>query len=102
MKKDNSKPLTELEALVALPKITSCTIIMTAANELIEPLHDRMPVILAEEDWPAWLGEVPATDAELRALLRPFPADRMKLWPVGRDVGNSRNDGPYLVDPVMI
>jgi putative SOS response-associated peptidase YedK len=62
--------------------------ITTEANELIAPLHDRMPVILAKEDWPAWLGEVPATDIELKALLKPFPADRMKLWPVSRDVGN--------------
>jgi putative SOS response-associated peptidase YedK len=42
--------------------IKSCTVITTESNELIEPLHDRMPVILAEEEWPAWLGEVPATD----------------------------------------
>ncbi len=83
----------------AKERIVSCTIITTEPNALIEPLHDRMPVILAEEDWPAWLGEVPATEAELRALLRPFPANRMKLWPVGRDVGNWRNDGPQLVDP---
>jgi putative SOS response-associated peptidase YedK len=69
---------------------------------LIAPLHDRMPVILAEEDWPAWLGEVPATDAELKALLRPFPADRMKLWPVDRAVGNWRNNGPQLVDPIIL
>jgi len=81
-------------------RIRSCTIITTTANELIAPLHDRMPVVLAEDDWPAWLGEVPATEAELRALLKPFPAERMKLWPVSRDVGNWRNDGPHLVDPI--
>jgi putative SOS response-associated peptidase YedK len=80
--------------------IKSCVVITTEANELIEPLHDRMPVILAEEDWPAWLGEVPASDAELKALLKPFPADRMKLWPVDRAVGNWRNNGPQLIEPV--
>jgi putative SOS response-associated peptidase YedK len=82
--------------------IKSCVVITTEPNELIEPLHDRMPVILAEEDWPAWLGEVPATDAELKALLRPFPADRMKLWPVDRAVGNWRNNGPQLIDPIVL
>jgi putative SOS response-associated peptidase YedK len=44
--------------------IRSCTIITCAANSLIAGIHDRMPVVLAEEDWPAWLGETPATNDE--------------------------------------
>jgi putative SOS response-associated peptidase YedK len=62
-------------------KINSCTVITTDANELIAPLHDRMPVILAPEDWPVWLGETPATEHELRVLLNPAPAEMLKLWP---------------------
>jgi putative SOS response-associated peptidase YedK len=81
--------------------IKSCVVITTEANELIEPLHDRMPVILAEEDSPAWLGEVPAADAQLKALLKPLPADRMKLWPVDRAVGNWRNNGPQLIESLI-
>jgi putative SOS response-associated peptidase YedK len=81
-------------------RIRSCTIITTESNELLAPLHDRMPVILAEQDWPPWLGETSAGEAELKALLRPYPSERMKLWPVGRAVGNWRNDGPHLADPV--
>ncbi len=80
-------------------RIASCTVITIEANELIAPLHDRMPVILSEEDWPAWLGEVAASDAELKALLRPYPSDQMKLWSVDRAVGNWHNDGPHLVEP---
>jgi putative SOS response-associated peptidase YedK len=82
----------------AKERIRSCTIITTEPNELIDLLHDRMPVILAEEDWPAWLGEVLATKDELKAL--PYPAEKMKLWPVSREVGNWRNDGPQLVEPL--
>ncbi len=82
--------------------VHSCTILTCPANELIAPLHDRMPVILAEEDWPRWLGETPASAAELKALLRPYPARRMKLWPVARTVNNWRNDGPQLVEPITI
>jgi len=52
-----------------------------------------MPFILAEEDWPARFGEIPATDAGLKALLRPFPSDRMKLWPVDCAISNWRNNG---------
>jgi putative SOS response-associated peptidase YedK len=80
--------------------IKSCTIITTDANDLLSPLYDRMPVILAEEDWPKWLGEVEASEAELKALLRPYPAEKMKLWPVAKRVGNVRNNGPELVVPV--
>lgn len=82
--------------------VLSCTVITTTPNALLETIHTRMPVILAEADWPAWLGEAPATDAELKALLRPFPADKMKLWPVDKRVGNVRNDDPGLVTEVPI
>jgi putative SOS response-associated peptidase YedK len=81
-------------------RIRSCTIITTEANELLGALHDRMPVILAEQDWPAWLGEAAADEAALKGLLRPYPSERMKLWPVGRAIGNSRNDGPELAEPL--
>ena len=49
-------------------------------------LHDRMPVILAEIDWPKWLGEEPAAEEELLALLKPCPDEALKIWPVDRMV----------------
>jgi hypothetical protein len=50
-----------------------------------------MPVILAEEDWAKWLGEVSATNDELKALLVPFKDDALTMWPVNRQrVGNVR------------
>jgi putative SOS response-associated peptidase YedK len=45
-------------------------------------LHDRMPAILAEIDWPKWLGEEPASEQELLALLKPCPDEALKIWPV--------------------
>ena len=63
-------------------------------------LHDRMPVILAQSDWPKWLGEEPTTEEELLALLRPYPNDTLKIWPVGAAVGNVKNNGAELVLPV--
>jgi putative SOS response-associated peptidase YedK len=59
-----------------------------------------MPVILAERDWPKWLGEEPATDDELPALLVPCPSGRLKIWPVSKRVGNVRNNTPDLVELV--
>lgn len=46
-------------------------IVTVPANALIAPVHDRMPAVIAESDWPKWLGEVPASLEDLKALLRP-------------------------------
>src|SRR5262245_30344906 len=59
--------------------VESCTIITTAANALMKPIHDRMPVILPPADYAHWL-DPEATDAE--QLLRPFPADAMTAYHV--------------------
>lgn len=76
------------------------TIITTGPNALMAQLHDRMPVILAPEDWPAWLGEVETTPEQRLALLRPYPADQMTAWPVSPRVGNVRNNDADLIVPI--
>jgi putative SOS response-associated peptidase YedK len=60
-------------------------------------LHERMPVILEQPDWSAWLGEEPADPA---ALLRPAADGTLRLWQIDKRVGNVRNDGPDLLIPV--
>jgi putative SOS response-associated peptidase YedK len=60
-----------------------------------------MPVILDERDWPKWLGEEPVTVDELKAWLVPCPDERLGIWPVHRKVGNVRNDGHELAEPVV-
>ncbi len=84
------------------PPLYSCTVITTEANALMSGIHPRMPVILDEEHWPAWLGEVPTTQNELKALMTPFPAERMTAWPVSKDVGNVRNQGAELTDEIAV
>jgi putative SOS response-associated peptidase YedK len=59
-----------------------------------------MPVILAPDNWPAWLGEAPADVGQLKAMLLPYPADDMIIWPVDRRVGNVNNKDPALIEPV--
>jgi putative SOS response-associated peptidase YedK len=75
------------------------TIITTDPNELVQPLHDRMPVILSPSDYSRWLEpgdpEQPPID-----LLRPFPAERMAAWKVSPAVGNTKNDSPELRLPI--
>jgi putative SOS response-associated peptidase YedK len=75
------------------------TIVTTDPNEFMEPIHNRMPVILHPKDYERWMA--PADPAQLPVdLLRPYEADGMKVWKVGSDVGNVRNNNPDLVEPI--
>jgi putative SOS response-associated peptidase YedK len=78
-------------------EVLSCTILTCGPNDVMAELHDRMAVILAESDWPKWLGEEPTREEELLALLRPCPNDALKIWPIGAAVGNAKNNGPQLL-----
>ncbi|MGA8669559.1 MAG: SOS response-associated peptidase [Terracidiphilus sp.] len=74
------------------------TIITTDPNELVAPIHNRMPVILKRQDYDRWL--TPAEPTHLPVdLLRPFPAEEMRAWKVGSKLGNPRNNDPALVEP---
>jgi putative SOS response-associated peptidase YedK len=75
------------------------TVITTDPNELMEPIHNRMPVILHRQDYDRWLE--PGEPSRLPVdLLRPYPAEEMKAWPVSRDVGNVRNNRHELIEPI--
>ena len=69
-------------------EVLSCTILTCEPNSAVGELHDRMPVILAEIDWPKWLGEEPANEQELLALLKPCPDEVEDL--AGRQNGWQR------------
>ena len=59
------------------------------------------PALLLKPDaWPVWLGEEPADEPQLKALLAPYPADDMVCWPVSARVGNVRNNDSSLIDPL--
>src|SRR5437660_9637351 len=75
------------------PPIESCTIITTDANEVIRPLHDRMPVILEPRDYSRWLDPASADPGVLQEMLRPFPTELMTTVPVTTFVNNARNEG---------
>jgi putative SOS response-associated peptidase YedK len=81
------------------PSLRSCTIITTDANTLVGEVHDRMPVIIGPENWAAWLGEERCDPA---ALLKPFPPERMTLWPVSKRVGNVKNSDAGLIERVEV
>ena len=79
--------------------VESCAILTTTANELVRPVHDRMPVILPRQHWAAWLNPALQEAGELVPLLRPYPSDVMRAYPVGALVSNPMNDGPGCVAP---
>src|SRR5208282_5526630 len=77
--------------------VETCTIITTEANQLARHIHDRMPVILAPDDYAAWLGE--NSVREVSELLKPYPAEDMRAYRVSTVVSNSRNDVPECIEP---
>lgn len=78
----------------------SCTIITTRANSVVEPVHERMPVILKPEWEEAWLDtELDDTD-ELKQMLKPFAADEMEAVQVSTDVNSPKNQGAGLIETV--
>jgi putative SOS response-associated peptidase YedK len=80
--------------------LRSATIITTGANATMEPIHDRMPVVLPPSAWDRWLAEGEADLHALEGLLVPAPAELLVVHPVSTAVGNVRNQGPHLTDPV--
>jgi putative SOS response-associated peptidase YedK len=79
--------------------LDSCSIIVTGANELMKPIHDRMPVIISPTDYAAWMDTMNSDPARLKPLLRPYPAEWMQLHPVRTVVNSPRHDGPELILP---
>lgn len=80
--------------------LRSCTIVTTRANELLLPVHDRMPVLLPESAWARWLDPENDDVEELATLLVPAPDEELELWPVSTAVNKPENTGPELVTPV--
>jgi putative SOS response-associated peptidase YedK len=64
---------------------------------VVAEIHDRMPLILAPGDYNRWLSEEP----DPRDLLRPFPAEPMRMWPISTRVNKPENDEPSVLDPVV-
>ena len=81
--------------------IESCCIITTDANKLMEPIHDRMPVILDPDQWTTWLSPQEHLADKLLPLIRPHDPESMQAWPVTREVNRvGLRDDAGLVEPI--
>jgi putative SOS response-associated peptidase YedK len=76
--------------------IRTFAIITTDANDLVAAIHNRMPVILSPSDYKKWLSE----EEDPSDLLRPFPSDDMRVWPISTRVNKPENDDPSILDPI--
>lgn len=82
-------------------EINSCTIITTIPNKLMEPIHDRMPVILNPEDEKVWLDRSIEDTNLLNQLLVPYAAEEMEAYEVSQAVNSPKNDSEELIKPVI-
>ncbi|WP_017688012.1 SOS response-associated peptidase [Paenibacillus sp. PAMC 26794] len=78
-------------------KLSTCTIITTEPNSLMENIHNRMPVILRPEDELEWLGRDNDNVQSLLGLLKPYQASEMRAYEVQKEVGNVRNNNEELI-----
>lgn len=81
-------------------KTLSAGIITTSPNEIVAPIHDRMPVILSDDELSAWLDPLNKDFDSLHSLLDPFPDGLMKSYVVSDTVNNSRNDSVDCINPL--
>jgi putative SOS response-associated peptidase YedK len=78
----------------------TCTVLTTSATDELGHLHDRMPMTVARESWAAWLD--PTREEDARGLLVPAAPGALTAYPVSTAVGNVRNNGPSLVEPLPL
>ena len=81
-------------------RIDTCAIITTDANAVVQPIHDRMPVIVDRADWTVWLSDEAVAVEELMSLIKPFNADTMQAWGVAHAVNKVSNNDPSLLQPI--
>jgi putative SOS response-associated peptidase YedK len=92
--------LWELWHSVEGDEVYSCTIITMPPNDLLESIHDRMPLILSSDLYERWLDQEEKPSEEMADYLLPYPADQMVAYPVSTLVNSSANDVPDCIVPV--
>ena len=79
--------------------VETCCILTTAANDLVRPVHDRMPVLLERSNFEQWLDPTEQNTEALVWMLRPYRAEAMRGFPVGQRVNSPRNDDARCLEP---
>lgn len=82
--------------------IESCTVVVTQANRLLEPIHGRMPVILDPDDYAPWLDPTCEDKGKLQGMLKPYPSFELEAYPVSAMVNNPQNDTEACVERIDV
>jgi len=82
--------------------VITFTILTTSANSLMAKIHDRMPVIIKQEDYVTWLDTDISDVIKLQSLTLPYPDRFMEAYPVSRKVNSPKNDSPDLIEEVQL
>lgn len=83
-------------------EIESCTFLTTEANELMRPIHNRMPMILDPKDYDLWLNPEVKKPELLKPLLRPYPTEEMTAYPVSKVVNKPSNDSAECIKGIEV
>ncbi len=81
--------------------VESCTMLTTDANDLMRPIHDRMPVIVAPEDYDRWLDPATQDPKRLEPLLQPYASGAMMAHAVSPHVNRPTNEDPKCIEPLV-
>ena len=79
--------------------LETCTLLTTEPNDVVRPIHDRMPVILPPQAYSCWLDPAIEDPRQLAPLLVPYPSDQMEAYRVGRLVNSPSHDAPGCIEP---
>jgi putative SOS response-associated peptidase YedK len=80
--------------------VDSCTIIVTTANDLVSQIHDRMPVILAPQDYELWLDSEVHDPEKVMPLLKSYPENEMEAYSISFGINSPKNEGEGLIKPL--
>ena len=80
----------------------TCTVLTTEAEDSLGRIHDRMPLMVEPDRWAGWLDTDVSRTEDLLSLLVPAAPGRLEAFPVSRAVGNVKNNGPELVEPIPL
>jgi len=81
-------------------EIESCTLLTTNPNEKLQPIHNRMPVIIRPDDFELWLNPAVQDPAAVQHLLGPYPAEDIDYYPVSTYVNSPHNEDPTCIEPL--
>ena len=81
-------------------EIKSCTIITTESNELLKPIHNRMPVIIPKDKVALWLNPTIQNEKQILPVLKQFPSQKMEYYEVSKTVNSPANNSPDCIKPV--